>query len=98
MLSAANRDIPSVKRFFKKMMRSDHRRLPFSLSMDKHSSYPDAFTTSQKEKVLPKDCQLRRIPYLTNIVEPRSSVHQEEVASNAMFSLVPHGGANDRRG
>ena len=66
---AANRDIAAVKRFFKKMMRADHRRLPFSISVDKHASYPDAFTTSQKEKVLPKDCTLRRTKYLTNIVE-----------------------------
>ena len=66
---AANRDIAAVKRFFKKMMRADHRRLPFSISVDKHASYPDAFITSQKEKVLPKDCTLRRTKYLTNIVE-----------------------------
>jgi len=68
MLSA-NRDIAAVKRFFKKMMRSDHRRLPFSISVDKHASYPDAFTTSQQEKVIPQDCTLRRTKYLTNIVE-----------------------------
>ena len=68
MLSA-KRDISSVKRFFRKVMSADHRRLPFSISVDKHASYPDAFTTSQKEKVLPKDCRLRRTKYLTNVVE-----------------------------
>lgn len=68
MLSA-KRDIPAVKRFFKKMLKADHRRLPFSLSVDKHASYPDAFAASQQEKVLPKDCQLRRTKYLTNIIE-----------------------------
>jgi IS6 family transposase len=68
MLSA-KLDIPAAKRFFKKMMRADHRRLPFSISVDKHASYPEAFTTSQEEKVLPKDCKLRRTKYLTNIVE-----------------------------
>jgi IS6 family transposase len=68
MLSA-KRDIPAAKRFFRKMMRADHRRLPFSISVDKHASYPEAFTSSQKEKVLPKDCKLRRTKYLTNIVE-----------------------------
>ncbi len=50
-------------------MRADHRRLPFSISVDKHAFYPDAFACSQKEKVLPKDCRLRRTKYLTNIVE-----------------------------
>jgi transposase-like protein len=68
MLSA-KRDIPAVKWFFKKMMRADHRRLPFSISVDKHASYPEAFTTSQEEKVLPFDCRLRRTKYLTNMVE-----------------------------
>jgi len=68
MLSA-RRDIPAAKRFFKKMMRADHRRLPFSISVDRHASYHEAFTSSQEEKVLPKDCNLRRTKYLTNIVE-----------------------------
>ena len=68
MLSA-KRDITAAKRFFKKMMKADHRRLPFSSSVDKHASYPDAFTASQEEKVLPLDCRLRRTKYLTNVVE-----------------------------
>lgn len=68
MLSA-KRDISAAKRFFKKMMRADHRRLPFSISGDCHASYPKAFAASQAEKVLPEDCCLRRTKYLTNIVE-----------------------------
>jgi transposase-like protein len=68
MLSA-KRDIAAVKRFFRKMMKADHRRLPFSISVDKHASYPEAFAASQAEQVLPFDCRLRRTKYLTNIVE-----------------------------
>jgi IS6 family transposase len=68
MLST-RRDIPAVKRFFKKMMRADHRRLPFTISVDKNSAYPEAFTSSQMEKVLPHDCKLRRVKYLNNIIE-----------------------------
>ena len=68
MLSA-KRDISAAKRFFKKMMRADHRRLPFSISVDKHASYPDAFTASQEEKILPLDCRLRRTKYLNNVIE-----------------------------
>lgn len=68
MLSA-NRDIPAAKRFFKKMMRADHRHLPFSISVDKHASYPNAFAASQEEKVLPFDCKLRRVKYLNNVIE-----------------------------
>jgi len=68
MLSA-KRDIAAAKRFFKKMMRADHRRLPFSISTDKHASYPEAFTASQEEKILPFDCRLRRTKYLNNVIE-----------------------------
>jgi hypothetical protein len=51
-LLSAKRDVSAAKRFFKKVMRGDHRRVPFSISVDKNASYPDAFTFSQAEKVL----------------------------------------------
>src|ERR671926_810733 len=51
------------------MMRADYRRLPFTISVDKNAAYPEAFTTSQREKVLPHDCKLRRVKYLNNIIE-----------------------------
>jgi len=50
MLSA-RRDVSAAKRFFKKLMRADHRRLPFTIGTDKHASYPEAFAASVKEKV-----------------------------------------------
>ena len=65
----AKRDVSAAKRFFKKVMKADHRRLPFSISVDKHASYPEAFTTSQEEKVIPFDCKLRRVKYLNNVIE-----------------------------
>jgi transposase-like protein len=68
MLSA-KRDVFAAKRFFRKMMRADHRRLPFSISVDKNAAYPEAFSHSQDEKILPKDCTLRRVKYLNNIIE-----------------------------
>jgi transposase-like protein len=68
MLSA-KRDVPAAKRFFKKLMRADYRRLPFTIGTDKHASYPEAFAASVKEKVLPHDCKLRRVKYLNNIIE-----------------------------
>ena len=68
MLSA-KRDISAAKRFFKKLMRAEHRRLPFTIGTDKHASYPEAFATSVKEKVLPIDCKLRRVKYLNNVIE-----------------------------
>jgi transposase-like protein len=68
MLSA-KRDIPAAKRFFKKLMRADHRRLPFTIGTDKHASYPEAFAASVAEKILPRDCKLRRVEYLNNVIE-----------------------------
>lgn len=68
MLSA-KRDVSAAKRFFKKLMRADHRRPPFTIGTDKHASYPEAFAASVSEKVLPPDCKLRRVKYLNNIIE-----------------------------
>ena len=68
MLSARP-DVSAAKRFFKKLRRADHRRLPFTIGTDKHASYPEAFATSVAEKVLPSDCKLRRVKYLNNIIE-----------------------------
>src|SRR5919112_4818575 len=68
MLSA-KRDVSAAKWFFKKLMRADHRRLPFTIGTDKHASYPEAFAVSVKERVLPQDCKLRRVKYLNNIIE-----------------------------
>ena len=39
------------------------------MRFDKHASYPEAFATSVKEKVLPFDCKLRRVKYLNNVIE-----------------------------
>ncbi len=65
MLSAKS-DVLAAKRFFKKVMRADHRRLPFSINVDQNAAYPEAFNESQQENVLSQDCQLRRVKYLNN--------------------------------
>jgi IS6 family transposase len=84
MLSA-KRDVSAAKRFFRKMMRADHRRLPFSISVDKNAAYPDAFTTSQAEKILPKDCTLRRVKYLNNIIEQDHRFVKKKVRASQCF-------------
>lgn len=68
-LLSAKRGVSAAKRFFRRLMRADHRRLPFTIGTDKHASYPEAFATSIEEKVLPKDCKLRRVKYLNNVIE-----------------------------
>lgn len=84
MLSA-KRDVTAAKRFFKKMMRADHRRLPFSISVDKNAAYPEAFTSSQNEKVLPEDCILRRVKYLNNIIEQDHRFIKKKVRASQCF-------------
>jgi transposase-like protein len=84
MLSA-KRDVTAAKRFFKKMMRADHRRLPFSISVDKNAAYPEAFTSSQKEKILPHDCKLRRVKYLNNIIEQDHRFIKKKVRASQCF-------------
>jgi transposase, IS6 family len=83
MLSA-KRDISTAKRF-SKMMRADHRRLPFSINVDKDAAYPDACTESQVEKVLPNDCKLRRVKYLNNVVEQDHRFVKKKVRASQCF-------------
>src|SRR2546423_8576425 len=84
-LLSARRDVSAAKRFFKKMMRADHRRLPFSISVDKNAAYPEAFTSSQAEKVLPHDCTLRRVKYLNNVIEQDHRFIKKKVRSSQCF-------------
>jgi transposase-like protein len=84
MLSA-KRDVSTAKRFFKKMMRADHRRLPFSISVDKNAAYPEAFTTSQAERIVPKDCKLRRVKYLNNVIEQDHRFIKKKMRASQCF-------------
>lgn len=83
-LLSAKRDVSAAKRFFK-MMRADHRRLPFSVSVDKNAAYPEAFTSSQAEKILPADCKLRRVKYLNNVIEQDHRFVKKKVRASQGF-------------
>jgi transposase-like protein len=84
MLSA-KRDVSAAKRFFKKVMRADQRRLPYSISVDKNAAYPEAFVTSQDEKILPPDCQLRRVKHLNNVIEQDHRFVKKKVRASQCF-------------
>lgn len=81
----AKRDVSAAKRFFKMMMRADHRRLPFSINVDKNAAYPEAFTTSQVEEIMPKDCTLRRVKYLNNVIEQEHRFIKQKVGASQCF-------------
>jgi transposase-like protein len=84
MLSA-RRDVSAAKRFFKKMMRAEHRRLPFSISVDKNAAYPEAFSASQAERIVPRDCKLRRVKYLNNVIEQDHRFVKKKVRASQCF-------------
>jgi transposase-like protein len=84
MLSA-KRDVSVAKRFFKKLVRAEHRRLPFSISVDKNAAYPEAFSASQAERVVPKDCKLRRVKYLNNVIEQDHRFIKKKVRASQCF-------------
>jgi IS6 family transposase len=82
---SAKRDVSAAKRLFKKMMRAEHRRLPFSISVDKNAAYPEAFSTSQAERIVPKDCKLRRVKYLNNVIEQDHRFIKKKVRASQCF-------------
>jgi transposase, IS6 family len=84
MLSA-RRDVSAAKRFFKKLMRAEHRRSPFSISVDKNAAYPEAFSISQEERIIPKDCKPRRVKYLNNIIEQDHRFIKKKVRASQCF-------------
>jgi IS6 family transposase len=84
MLSA-KRDIFAAKRFFKKMMRAEQRRLPFSISVDKNAAYLEAFSASQEGRIVPRDCQLRRVKYLNNAIEQDQRFVKKKVRASQCF-------------
>jgi transposase, IS6 family len=84
-LLSAKRNVSAAKRFFKKMMRAEHRRLPFSISVDKNAAYPESFSTSQVEKIVPKDCKLRRVKYLNNLIEQGNRFVKKKARGSQCF-------------
>ena len=88
MLSA-KRDVSAAKRFFKELMRAEHRRLPFSISVDRNAAYPEAFTTSQAERIVPKDCKLRRVKYLNNVIEQDHRFVKKRVQASQCYKRFP---------
>ena len=68
-LLRAKRDQHSAKRFFKKVLKNSHAKIPRVITVDKNAAYPAAFTDLKQEKILPQACELRQIKYLNNMVE-----------------------------
>jgi IS6 family transposase len=84
MLSA-KRDVSAAKCFFRKMMRAEHRRLLFSISVDKNAAYLEAFSASQVDMIVLNDCKLRRVKYLNNVIEQDHRFIKKKVRASQCF-------------
>jgi transposase, IS6 family len=63
------------------MMRAEHRSLPFSISVDKNAAYPEAFSTSQAERIVPKDCKAAE----SEVPEQRDRVDESVIEQDHRF-------------
>ena len=68
MLSPS-RDAVSAKRFFRKALRARHTVPPRVINVDRNPSYPKAVGKLKKRGTLPRNCKLRPIKYLNNLIE-----------------------------
>ena len=68
MLSA-KRNMHAAKRFFKKAFKASHSKKPRVVNVDKNPAYSPAMEELKKENCVSKDCKLRQVKYLNNIVE-----------------------------
>ncbi|HEY9283306.1 MAG TPA: DDE-type integrase/transposase/recombinase [Pyrinomonadaceae bacterium] len=58
---------------------------PYSIGVDKNVAYPEAFTSSQDDKITPLDCRLRRVKYLNNVIEQDHRFVREKVRASQCF-------------
>jgi IS6 family transposase len=62
-----------------------HMVMPHKHFLDKNAAYPEAFTTAQDEKIIPRDCKLRRVKYLNNIIEQDHRFVKKKVRAAQCF-------------
>jgi IS6 family transposase len=68
MLSPTHHAV-SAQRFFRKALRAKHVTPPRVINVDKNPAYPKAVGNLRKRGTLPKECKLRPVKYLNNLIE-----------------------------
>lgn len=58
---------------------------PFSIGVDKNAAYPEAFTSSQDDKIAPLDCRLSRVKYLNNVIGQDHRFVREKARASQCF-------------
>ena len=65
----------AAARFFKKVLKTKHTKIPRVINVDKNLAYPPALKKLKESELLPKETELRQIKYLNNLIEHSSSIH-----------------------
>ena len=68
MLSA-KRNHKAAKRFFKKVLRSEHTINPRVINVDKNAAYPPALKEMKEEENIAEKTELRQVKYMNNRIE-----------------------------
>ena len=68
MLSA-KRDAKAAERFFKKVLKAKHTKIPRVINVDKNLAYPPAMKKLKEAELLPTETELRQVKYLNNLIE-----------------------------
>ena len=63
------RDAQAAKAFLLKTLTGSHTSSPRVINVDKNAAYPKAFAELKTEGRIPKNCALRQIKYLNNLIE-----------------------------
>lgn len=63
------RDAVAAKRFLLKTLDANHTQSPRVINVDKNPAYPKAVAELKEAGLLGKDCELRQVKYLNNMVE-----------------------------
>jgi transposase-like protein len=66
---SGKRDKKAAKRFLIKVLKARHNQEPRVINVDKSPTYPLAIEELQDEEILSKECELRQVKYLNNIIE-----------------------------
>ncbi|MBU0995792.1 MAG: transposase [Proteobacteria bacterium] len=59
----------AAKRFLKKAVQTSHSETLQVINVDKNAAYPPAVDNLKEEGILSKDCELRQVKHLNNIIE-----------------------------
>ena len=59
----------AAKRFFIKILKTQHSRDPRVINVDQNSAYPPAIEELKESGLLSSDCELRQNKYLNNVIE-----------------------------